>query len=82
MEIENLIPINSRDDLRVWLQENCTTEKFCWVVVSMKPTPDTLLYLDAVEESLCFGWIDGVKRKYLKPNWRRDCLLEAKKFMD
>lgn len=63
MEIENLIPINSRDDLRVWLQENCTTEKFCWVVVSMKPTPDTLLYLDAVEESLCFGWIDGVKKK-------------------
>ncbi|PEK08936.1 YdeI/OmpD-associated family protein [Bacillus toyonensis] len=63
MEIENLIPINSREDLRVWLQENCTTEKFSWVVVSMKPTPDTLLYLDAVEESLCFGWIDGVKKK-------------------
>ncbi|PEN13337.1 thymidylate synthase, partial [Bacillus wiedmannii] len=46
MEIENLIPINSREDLLVWLQENCTTEKFSWVVVSMKPTPDTLLYLD------------------------------------
>ena len=63
MEIKNLIPVKSREDLRVWLQENCKTEKFCWVVVSMKPTPDTLLYLDAVEESLCFGWIDGVKKK-------------------
>lgn len=29
----------------------------------MTPRPDTLLYLDAVEESLCFGWIDGVKKK-------------------
>lgn len=63
MEIEKLITVKSREDLRVWLQENCKTEKFCWVVVSMTPNPDTLLYLDAVEESLCCGWIDGVKKK-------------------
>ncbi|GIO44410.1 hypothetical protein J41TS4_41680 [Paenibacillus apis] len=29
----------------------------------MTPAPDALLYLDAVEEALCFGWIDGVKKK-------------------
>ncbi|XOK58345.1 YdeI/OmpD-associated family protein [Paenibacillus elgii] len=63
MEIENLIPIKSREDLRVWLQENCKTEKSCWVIVRMTPNPETLLYLDAVEESLCFGWIDGIKKK-------------------
>jgi uncharacterized protein YdeI (YjbR/CyaY-like superfamily) len=63
MENENLITVNSRDDLRVWLQQNCRTEKSCWVVVSMTPNPDTLLYLDAVEQSLGFGWIDGVKKK-------------------
>ncbi|MDP4098152.1 YdeI/OmpD-associated family protein [Paenibacillus sp. P96] len=63
MEIENLIPVKSRDDLRIWLQENCKIEKFCWVLVSMKPVPDRLLYLDTVEEALCFGWIDGVKKK-------------------
>ncbi|MEK3724672.1 YdeI/OmpD-associated family protein [Paenibacillus sp. FSL H8-0034] len=63
MEIENLSTVQSREDLRIWLQENGKTEKSCWVVVSMTPNPDTLLYLDAVEESLCFGWIDGVKKK-------------------
>ncbi|KEQ22764.1 YdeI/OmpD-associated family protein [Paenibacillus tyrfis] len=63
MEIENLITVKSRDDMRVWLQENCKTEKSFWVVVSITPKSDTLLYLDAVEESLCFGWIDGVKKK-------------------
>ncbi|OBZ16421.1 MULTISPECIES: YdeI family protein [Bacillales] len=63
MEIENLLAVNSREDLRIWLQENSRTEKACWVVVSMTPNPDTLLYLDAVEESLCVGWIDGVKKK-------------------
>ncbi|MEK3982029.1 thymidylate synthase [Paenibacillus sp. FSL K6-3166] len=63
MEIENLITVKSREDLRVWLQQNHTTEKFCWVLVSMTPNSETLLYLDVVEECLCFGWIDGVKKK-------------------
>ncbi|MNZ90813.1 hypothetical protein D3C78_1097840 [compost metagenome] len=63
MQIENLITVKSREDLRAWLQENCKTEKSCWVLVSMTPNPETLLYLDVVEECLCFGWIDGVKKK-------------------
>jgi uncharacterized protein YdeI (YjbR/CyaY-like superfamily) len=63
MEIENLITVKSREDLRVWLRENDKTEKSCWVAVSMTPNPETLQYLDAVEEALCFGWIDGVKKK-------------------
>ncbi|KWX80879.1 thymidylate synthase [Paenibacillus riograndensis] len=63
MKIENLIPIKSREDLRNWLQSNGKTEKCCWVLISMTPTPDVLLYLDAVEEALCCGWIDGAKKK-------------------
>ncbi|GGG62561.1 YdeI/OmpD-associated family protein [Paenibacillus radicis (ex Gao et al. 2016)] len=62
MEIENLLPVTSREDLRSWLEEHSKTEKFCWVIVSMTPKPDTLLYLDVVEECLCFGWIDGIKK--------------------
>ncbi|MEK5438505.1 thymidylate synthase [Paenibacillus odorifer] len=63
MQIENLITVKLREHLRAWLQENCKTEKSCWVLVSMTPNPETLLYLDVVEECLCFGWIDGVKKK-------------------
>ncbi len=63
MEIENLLQARSRADLREWLQEHGKKAKCCWVVVSMTPAPDTLLYLDAVEEALCFGWIDSVKKK-------------------
>lgn len=32
-------------------------------MVSVLPKADTLLYLDVVEEALCFGWIDGIKKK-------------------
>ncbi|WP_068785548.1 YdeI/OmpD-associated family protein [Paenibacillus phocaensis] len=58
-----LLPVKSREELRAWLQANSRTAKSCWVVVSMRPRPDTLLYLDAVEEALCFGWIDGIKKR-------------------
>ncbi|MCG7381974.1 thymidylate synthase [Paenibacillus sp. ACRRY] len=63
MEIQNLLSVNSREDLRLWLQTHCRTETSCWVIVSMTPKPGTLYYLDVVEESLCFGWIDGLKKK-------------------
>lgn len=63
MEMQPLLKeVKKRKDLRQWLEKNHATEKCCWVAVSMKPSPDTLLYLDAVEECLCFGWIDGVKK--------------------
>lgn len=63
MIIDNLLEINKRDQFRSWLEENSTGEDYCWVIVSIKPKPDTLQYLDAVEECICFGWIDGIKKK-------------------
>ncbi|WP_037287493.1 YdeI/OmpD-associated family protein [Saccharibacillus sacchari] len=63
MEMQPLLTeVKTRENLRQWLEENHATQKCCWVAVSMKPSPDTLLYLDVVEECLCFGWIDGVKK--------------------
>ncbi len=63
MEIQNLLPDTTRESLREWLAEHSTTENCCWVIVSIVPEPGKLLYLDAVEEALCVGWIDGIKKK-------------------
>ncbi|SDG84385.1 Uncharacterized conserved protein YdeI, YjbR/CyaY-like superfamily, DUF1801 family [Planococcus glaciei] len=63
MEIENLIHTKTRQELRDWLEANAATEKFCWVVVSVAPRPGVIQYLDAVEEALCFGWIDSTKKR-------------------
>jgi len=63
MEINNLIRIKTRSDLRVWFEENSKTEFFCWVIVSMNEQSEVIQYLDADEEALCFGWIDGIKKK-------------------
>jgi hypothetical protein len=55
MEINNLLPITTRKELRIWLGNNHLTSSCCWVLTTRKPSPHALLYLDAVEEALCFG---------------------------
>ncbi|MGQ8870830.1 YdeI/OmpD-associated family protein [Paenibacillus sp. TSA_86.1] len=85
--LENILTSTAREELRQWLQEHGTTQTCCWVPVSLKPRPDTLVYLDAVEEALCFGWIDGVKKKAsdgrllqrLSPRSRRSSWTELNK---
>lgn len=65
MEITNLLAIKSRSELREWLLQNHKTETECWVVVKRgRPKEDdTFWYVDAVEEALCFGWIDSTIKK-------------------
>ena len=51
----------NREEWRSWLSNNFETEKEIWFVfptISSKEIGVT--YNDAVEEALCFGWIDGV----------------------
>lgn len=87
MENSTFITATTREELRSWLQENGKSESCCWVVVTMTQAPDRLLYLDAVEEALCFGWIDGVKKKLadgqlaqrLSPRSRRSSWTELNK---
>lgn len=67
MEIDNLLTVTTQHELLNWLDQNATTQTACWVIVSVKPEPGKLLYLDAVEAALCYGWIDGIKKK-ISPN--------------
>jgi len=53
----------SRQQWRLWLKENHAKETEVWLVFLKQHTPKpNLSYNDAVEEALCFGWIDGIKR--------------------
>jgi uncharacterized protein YdeI (YjbR/CyaY-like superfamily) len=57
-------PANRRE-WRKWLAKNHTsTEPVCLVIFHKKSSAPNLSYGDAVEEALCFGWIDnkGIKR--------------------
>ena len=65
MEVTNLLSFSERSQLRAWFEANHQTEACCWVACnrSKQPKPDTLFYIDIVEEALCFGWIDSTLKK-------------------
>ncbi|RIJ45440.1 hypothetical protein D1614_22895 [Maribellus luteus] len=49
-----------RKDWRKWLETNFETEDDIWLEYPLKKTGrKRILYNDAVEEALCFGWIDS-----------------------
>lgn len=51
----------SRVEWRAWLSENYSTSKGLWLVFFKKESgKTTMTYDEAVEEALCFGWIDGI----------------------
>lgn len=61
---QNVLKIRNRKELRDWFISNASSESECWIEVKRgKPTdPTVFYYLDAVEEALCFGWIDSTHR--------------------
>ena len=58
-EIESFYP-KSRQEWREWLQVNHATKQSIWLIYYKKKSNlPTVLYNDAVDEALCFGWIDS-----------------------
>jgi uncharacterized protein YdeI (YjbR/CyaY-like superfamily) len=57
LEFENRVP------WRRWLEKNHATESQAWLILYKKKYQDQGLSLnEAIEEALCFGWIDGTLR--------------------
>jgi uncharacterized protein YdeI (YjbR/CyaY-like superfamily) len=58
-----LLEFTNPDQWRSWLEINHVRESEAWLVHFKKGYRDgTLLLADAVEEALCFGWIDSTLR--------------------
>lgn len=63
MQIGETLYVMDRDDFRKWLIEYHQTKKEIWLIrykkVTKKPSID---YVEAVEEAICFGWIDNLEK--------------------
>lgn len=60
--MKTLLHIYTRLEWRQWLEQNFRSEKEAWLVFPAKSTGKAgILYNDAVEEALCFGWIDSIR---------------------
>lgn|SRR3989338_514238 len=53
----------SQEEWRQWLEENHHQADAVWVILYKKSSGvPTLAWSNAVDEALCFGWIDSVRR--------------------
>ena len=60
MEITKTLHVTDRKKWRAWLRKHHKAEKDIWLVYYKKATGKPRIeYNDAVEEALCFGWIDS-----------------------
>jgi uncharacterized protein YdeI (YjbR/CyaY-like superfamily) len=61
----NIVPcrFDTRAEWREWLQENYDKRSEIWFIFPLKASGENAVsYNDAVEEALCFGWIDSTVR--------------------
>jgi uncharacterized protein YdeI (YjbR/CyaY-like superfamily) len=63
MRVTKTLYVSRREDWRQWLQENHSSKDEIWLVFYRKETGQANLpYNVAVEEALCFGWIDSTRK--------------------
>ena len=61
MDIGKTLYVTNRKNWRAWLEKNFESEAEIWLVYPKKSSgKERILYNDAVEEALCFGWIDSI----------------------
>lgn len=66
------IYIDSKDEWRSWLERNYNTEDEVWLVFNKVETGQpSIPYEDAVEQALCFGWIDSLIKKLNENQYAR-----------
>ncbi|MFI5264763.1 MAG: YdeI family protein [Candidatus Kapaibacterium sp.] len=64
MQITKTLHVTDRKAWRSWLKEHHNSEPEIWLVYHLKNSGKPRIpYSDAVEEALCYGWIDSTMKK-------------------
>lgn len=57
--MNEMLEFSTREDFRKWLYDNCLASDGIWLLFGKAGGAKTLKASEALEEALCFGWIDG-----------------------
>src|SRR5882762_9558352 len=64
MEIRKTLYVTSREEWRAWLTKHYQSETEVWLIYYKKHTGQPRISYDhAVEEALCFGWVDSIVKR-------------------
>lgn len=61
--MDEIMEFAGREEFRNWLQKNCRSSAGVWLLFGKAGGPGTVKAGEALEEALCFGWIDGQMRR-------------------
>jgi uncharacterized protein YdeI (YjbR/CyaY-like superfamily) len=63
MDIGETLYVTTPAEFREWLEANHSSKREIWLVQYKKATKKpSIKYIEAVEEAICFGWIDGFEK--------------------
>lgn len=57
--MDDIMVFADRASFRAWLNDNCLSSAGIWLLFGKPGGPKTIKAGEALEEALCFGWIDG-----------------------
>lgn len=66
-----IMKFSARADFRKWLQENCRSAAGVWLLFGKAGGPKTIKAEEALEEALCFGWIDGQMQRIDESTYKK-----------
>lgn len=69
---EEILRFRSSSEFRKWLAANHRQSDGIWLRIFKKDSGEpTVTYAEALDEALCFGWIDGLKQSHDELSWRQ-----------
>ena len=61
--MSDIMKFVDREEFRKWLSEHCLSNDGVWLLFGKAGGPKTIKAGEALEEALCFGWIDGQMKR-------------------
>lgn len=85
--MSEIMKFANREAFREWLCQHCASNDGVWLLFGKAGGPQTIKAGEALEEALCFGWIDGqmekiddqTYKKYFSPRRRNSKWSEKNK---
>lgn len=76
--INETMKFANREEFREWLRAHCLSNDGIWILFGKAGGPKTIKAGEALEEALCFGWIDGQMEKIDDKSYKKYFSLRRK----
>ena len=66
-----ILKFSNREGFRNWLSDHCVSSEGVWLLFGKAGGPKTIKAGEALEEALCFGWIDGQMKRIDETSYKK-----------